>query len=196
MNPEWGTPVSGYHEHTGAFWAGPLAGCLYLVSQRSDGIYPTPNKGVLLIPDYIDFGTGQRMLNTSERGRVGTGEDILIAGFVVSGSLPKMMLVRGVGPTLARYGVTDFLADPVLKVYRATDTGAVLVGSNDDWGSGDSPTEISAAAKKVGAFTLVSRSKDAAILFSWLEPGVYTVQVSSGDGTNGVALAEVYEVGN
>ena len=81
-----------------------------------------------------------------------------------------MMLIRGVGPGLAQYGVTDFLPDPELKVYRTTEAGPVLVGSNDKWGSGDS-AEVGIVTGEVGAFPLDSGSLDAAILFSWLEPG-------------------------
>lgn len=195
-NQEWGTPWTGYHEHTGAFWDGPFAGCLYMVSQRTDGVYPTPNAGVLLVPDYVDLGAPQKMLNVSERGRVGTGEDILIAGFVVSGETPRTILVRAIGPALEQYGVTDFLEDPELEVYRTADPEPILVGSNDNWGDSVHLRDTAAMALEAGAFALETDSRDAAMLFSWLEPGVYTVQVSGVGNTTGVALAEVYQIGN
>lgn len=181
-----------YHENLGAFWSGPFAGCLIMSNRGPSNL----DSGLLLVPDYVDLGAPQKMLNVSERGRVGVGDDVLIAGFVVSGNLPKMMLVRGVGPGLADYGVTDFLVDPILEVYRATDAGPVLVGSNDNWGTDDGITEIQTATTQVGAFPLAMESKDAAIVFSWLEPGAYTVKVLGADETTGVALAEVYEIGN
>ncbi|HND60968.1 MAG TPA: immunoglobulin domain-containing protein [Opitutaceae bacterium] len=129
----------------------------------------------------------QKVINISTRGEVGTGEKIMIAGFVVSGNAPKRVLIRAVGPTLGGYGVTGTLADPLLKLYQ----GETVIASNDDWGTIGSAA--SDAAALVGAFPLNSGSKDAALLLT-LAPGVYSAQVSGVGGTTGVALIEVYEV--
>jgi hypothetical protein len=78
----------------------------------------------------------------------------------------------------------------VLKLY----SGRTVLSSNDDWSA--SPAEaaiVAAAAHKVGAFDLPSGSKDAA-LFLTLPPGVYTIEVSGKNNTEGVALLEIYEV--
>ncbi len=128
----------------------------------------------------------QRLIDIATRGEVGTGENILIGGFVIAGNAPKRVLVRGVGPTLATQGVAAPLADPVLKVFA----GSTIVAENNDWGS---DAAITAAETAVGAFHLASGSKDAALLLT-LKPGLYTVHVAGANNTTGVALVEIYEV--
>jgi hypothetical protein len=186
-----------YEDYTGVFWKGPMAGCLYLSStsfRAGSGSNLDEVSTVLLIPDETDHGirAPQKFLNVSERGMVGTGDDVLITGFVVSGESPRTVLVRAIGPGLAQFGVTDYLTDPVLKVFR----DGVEVGSNENWGESLNREVIAEMSQKAGAFALESDSNDAAILFSWLEPGAYTVHVSGAEGTSGVALAEVYQIGD
>jgi hypothetical protein len=117
---------------------------------------------------------------------VGTGGDILIAGFTISGTEPKRILVRGVGPTLATLGVTGTLADPKLELIRQGTT--TPMASSDDW----DPT-LAPVFSAVGAFALTPGSKDAALLVT-LPPGGYTAQISGVGNTTGVAIVEVYEV--
>lgn len=128
-----------------------------------------------------------RLINLSARAQVGTGTNILIAGFVISGNVPKQLLIRGVGPKLTEFGVGGTLANPKLEVYNRDE---VIVASNDDW----SPTaELVSASNQVGAFALNQGSRDAALLVR-LPPGSYTAVVSGVNSTTGVALVEVYEV--
>jgi hypothetical protein len=142
--------------------------------------------GVVLVEAY-DTGTtsSPRLVNVSARNRVGTGDDILIAGFNIAGTGTKQLLIRAVGPKLATFGVPGVLNDPKLEVYSGA--GAKL-SENDTW----SPTLVS-AFDSVGAFQLDAGSRDAALLTS-LAPGSYTVQVSGADGGTGEALIEIYEV--
>lgn len=131
--------------------------------------------------------TAARLTNLSARTQVGTGDDILVVGFVVSGTAPKTLLLRGVGPGLGSFGVGGVLADPQLKLFNdARD----LVNSNDDWGGGSA---LATAFTQTGAFGLSPASKDA-VLLSTLPPGAYTVQISGTNGTRGIALVEVYEL--
>jgi hypothetical protein len=139
-----------------------------------------------------------QLINLSTRGFVGTGTGVLVAGFVVDGDQPKRVLVRGVGPALAGFGVASPLADATLKVYR----GDTLVAQNDDWAVGQpvaggpapaSGGEISAAAAAAGAFTLAAGGKDAAVLLT-LQPGLYSAVVSGAGTTTGAGLVEVYEL--
>lgn len=134
------------------------------------------------------FGaTTPRLVNVSARAVSGTGADVLIAGFVVAGTGSKTVLIRGIGPTLGAFGVTDVLADPKLELFNAN---AVKVQENDNWGGTGA---LTAAFSSVGAFALQAGSRDAALLAT-LPPGSYTAQVSGVGGTGGVALVEVYEV--
>jgi len=128
-----------------------------------------------------------RLSNLSVRAFAGSGNESLILGFVSEGSLSQSLLVRAVGPGLAPFGVSGRASDPKFSIR----SGDQNVGENDDWG-GD--LLLSETFSQVGAFSLRSDSKDAAILRS-LVPGGYTAHVSSGDSTKGVVLAEIYDVG-
>jgi hypothetical protein len=129
--------------------------------------------------------TTPRLINVSARTQVGTGNDILIAGFVIGGSTTKTVLIRAVGPTLTDYGVTGVLANPRLELYA----GSTKLNENDDWGGA---TSLVTAAASVGAFPLPATSKDSVLLVT-LPPGAYTAQVSGVNNTTGVGLIEVYE---
>jgi hypothetical protein len=133
----------------------------------------------------------QRLINISTRGEAGAGENVLIGGFIITGNAPKTVLVRGVGPGLAAFGVGGTLADPRLRVYGPSG----LVAENDNWSTvAAEATATAAAGTQTGAFALVSGSKDAAVILT-LNPGAYTAQVSAADGTStGVALVEIYEL--
>jgi hypothetical protein len=146
--------------------------------------------GVGLIEIYDTGGNPYAsLINVSARMEVTGGSGALIAGLVIGGNGPKAVLIRGVGPTLSEFGVTGVLADPVITVF----SGSTVVASNSSWGSGASTAaQITTASAGVGAFPLPSGSKDAALLLT-LNPGAYTVVVSSASSANGVALIEVYD---
>ncbi|MEY4090406.1 MAG: hypothetical protein RJB55_2677 [Verrucomicrobiota bacterium] len=144
--------------------------------------------GIALAELYDTDPAGRaRLVNVSARAQVGTGAGILIAGFTISGNVPRRVLIRGVGPGLAPFGVTGTLVNPALAIYRGTS----VVAENDDWGGGE---ELAATFRSVGAFTLSSTtSRDSALLVT-LAPGSYTAQLTGVNNTTGVALIEVYEV--
>lgn len=151
----------------------------------------TGSPGVALIEVYDASGSGgaNRLVNLSTRGRVGTDGAIMIPGFVVSETSPRLVLIRGVGPSLVNYGVTDFLADPVISVYA----GTTLVAQSVDWGTAANAAEISSESARVGAFALDAGSADDALLIT-LPPGTYTVHLAGSGGGTGIALCEVYAV--
>jgi hypothetical protein len=132
---------------------------------------------------------GAKVVNLSARGPVGRGDDILIVGFVINGSTPKKVLIRGVGPALTALGVTGALGDPKLQLFK----GSTVINENDNWSSGADANEVVLAATSSGALGLTLGSKDAAILVS-LAPGVYSAHVRGVGDTTGVALVEVYDV--
>jgi hypothetical protein len=125
-----------------------------------------------------------RLVNLSARGRVGTGGDILVAGFTVGGTGPKQLLLRAIGPKLSAFGVTGALVDPQLELYM----GDTKISENDNW-----PRSLEPTFDAVKAFMLDANSRDAALLVS-LSPGSYTVQVRGADGGIGEAMIEIYEV--
>jgi sugar lactone lactonase YvrE len=142
--------------------------------------------GVVLVEAY-DVGTGStpRLVNVSARNRVGTGDDILIAGFTVGGTGTMRLLVRAVGPKLTTFGVGDVLVDPKLEIYNSS---GVKLTENDNWAA-----TLAATFTAVGAFPLDPASRDAALLAD-LPVGSYTAQVSGIGGGVGEALVEIYEV--
>ena len=147
--------------------------------------------GVALVEAYDAGGTGAaRLRNVSARSRVGTGGDILIAGFVVVEGR-QTLLIRGPGPTLgaAPFNVPGVLADPQLRIFR----GSTVVAENDDWSKASNAAQIASVAAQVGAFALQADGRDPAMVVT-LPPGAYTAQISGVGATTGVALIEVYEV--
>ena len=149
--------------------------------------------GVSLVEVY-DATTGpipaaQRIINISTRTAVGAGDAMLIGGFVISGTVPKRVLIRGVGPALAQFGVTGVLARPQLVLFK----GGQVLAQNSGWSTSPDAAAIAAASAQTGAFVFVGGSQDAALIVS-LDPGPYTAQVSGIGGTNGIALVEIYEV--
>ena len=151
------------------------------------------DSGVALAEVYDDTQPGARtpttprLVNISARVQVGTGGNILIAGFVIGGSTSKTVLIRASGPALIEFGVLGTLPDPMLQLY----SGGTVVAASDGWGGNP---QIASAAASVGAFAWSNpASNDSAILVT-LPPGAYTAQVAGASGDSGVALAEVYEV--
>ncbi|HEY0946869.1 MAG TPA: immunoglobulin domain-containing protein, partial [Opitutaceae bacterium] len=133
-----------------------------------------------------------RLSNLSIRARSGAGDRLLIAGFVVEGSISKPMLVRGVGPTLVNYGVTDPLVDPVMTLYCNVGGEQQPQASNDNWGASNNATEIAAAAARLYASELGRDSLDA-VLLPTLSGGVYSALVPGKNDSEGIALAEVFD---
>lgn len=137
-----------------------------------------------------------RLINLSTRAFVGTGQDILIPGVVLGtdASTPpntlRLVLIRAVGPGLAEFNVSDFLARPRIRVLSP---GGVVIAENTGWqGAGDREALL-AATQRAGAFPLQANRADSALLVS-LSALPYTIQVSGADGGTGIALVEVYEV--
>ncbi len=132
-----------------------------------------------------------RLVNVSARTRVGTGGEILIAGFTIGGAGTKTIMVRAIGPSLTQFGVPGALSNPKLELF--TSGGASAISSNDDWGAATNAVQVASVAAQVGAFALALESRDAVLLLT-LQPGSYTAQVSGANNTTGAALVEVYEV--
>jgi hypothetical protein len=135
------------------------------------------------------------LINVATRAFVGTGDDVMIGGFVVQGAQPKRMLIRAAGPALRPFGVEDALADPVLRVFSS----GVVAAENDNWAQPMGPgnpalaAEIASASAQVGAFSFPGGSADSAVVVT-LPPGAYSAVVEGGRGTTGQGLVEAYEV--
>jgi probable HAF family extracellular repeat protein len=128
----------------------------------------------------VDTDYSPAVVNISTRGPVGTGDDVMIAGFIIRGDRERRVLIRGIGPSLAGSNVPNPLMDPMLEIHDLN--GQIAV--NDDWRS-DQETEIRAAGFAPGD------EREAAVILS-LWPGNYTAIVRGKGNTGGNALVEVY----
>jgi len=139
-----------------------------------------------------------QLVNVSIRTKLEVNQTIVL-GFVVSGTAPARILMRGIGPALARFGVTDSMANPKLVLTARPASGTVTV-TNTNWASPLIPLVSTDAVKQMrievqnAGFPLLIGERDAAILAD-LSPGAYTITVSANvAGEAGTVLAEVYNV--
>ena len=121
----------------------------------------------------------------STRMDVLTGDNVAIGGFIIGGSTPKTVVVRGRGPSLAGAGVAGVLANPLLQIVRSSDQ--TVIATNDDWQDAANAADIVAAGFAPGD------AHESAVMMT-LDPGAYTAIVSGVGGTTGVAIVEIFEV--
>jgi N-acetylmuramoyl-L-alanine amidase len=149
----------------------------------------TGTAGGTVLAEVYDAGSGSaaRLIGLAARNRVGTGSDVLIAGFYLSGTGTRRVLIRGIGPALALppFNLPGVLANPRIEVRD----GAGKIAENDDW----NPT-LEGVFAQVGAFPLTPGSRDAAVVVTLTAGISYTVQVAGADGGVGEGIVEIYEL--
>jgi hypothetical protein len=138
--------------------------------------------GVGLVEVY-ELDSTSRLLNISTRGFVGGGDNVLIAGLVLSGTDNGTICFRALGPSLAAFGVQGAIADPRLDLFNAQGT---RVGANNNWKDSQQT-----AIQSVGLAP--ANDTESALLID-LAPGNYTAIVSGISGATGVALVEAYHL--
>jgi hypothetical protein len=152
--------------------------------------------GVALVEAYdLSPEANSTLGNISTRSFVQTGDNVLIGGFIVQGTQPKRVIVRGIGPELAAppFNIPNALANPTLELHNAT---GALIASNDNWQltiiggiiTSDHSVEIRQSGHAPG------NPLESAIIAD-LPPGNYTAIVRGMNNTTGVALVEVYDLG-
>ena len=115
--------------------------------------------------------------------RVQTGDNVGVGGFIITGSGPKHVIIRAIGPSLTRYGIVDVLADPVLELHGP---GAFATITNDDWRD--------TQEAEIAATGLPPTNDFESAIVATLVPGAYTAVVKGKNSTSGVALIEVYDL--
>jgi alpha-tubulin suppressor-like RCC1 family protein len=123
------------------------------------------------------------LINISTRGKVLTGDDVMISGFIIQGTQPQTVVVRARGPSLTSQGVSGALGDPTLQIY----SGQTRIAENSNWQSGSGSLALS-------TFGLVPPHPLEAAVVMTLDPGAYTAIVSGVGGTTGVAIVEVFSI--
>src|SRR5205085_10702073 len=132
-----------------------------------------------------DQPADSQLANISTRGFVLTDNNVMIGGFILGGNSNTAIVVRGLGPSLAQFGLNPVLADPTLELHNSN--GAILV-SNDNW------TDDPAAAAQLVALGLApQRGQESALVVS-LPPGAFTAILAGKNGGTGIGLVEIYNV--
>jgi len=144
--------------------------------------------GVAVVEVYdLSQAETSKLANISTRALVSTGDDILIAGFVLGGSsMDDRIVVRGMGPSLAAAGLRNALADPILEL---RDLNGGLIVANNDWR--DNPV----SADEISAAGLAPVNNLEAAITAALTPGVYTALLRDRNNGTGVGVVEVYDRG-
>ena len=181
-----GVPIAGATNSTLVVHVTPdTVGSYTCIATNAEGS-STSSPATVSLAATPDIG---RLINISCRAQVGTGGNILIAGFVVGGqgtSGTESLLIRGSGPALVPFGVPGILPDPQLQLYN----GSSLLGTNDAWGGS---AAIANSSASVGAFAWNSLSSHDSALIESMPGGPYTAQITGQAGDTGVALVEVYD---
>jgi hypothetical protein len=141
--------------------------------------------GVAVAAVYEVSGKEIPLVNISTRGRVLTGNDVMIGGFVIQGSRSQDVAIVATGPSLAAYGIANPLANPTLTLIRSSDQA--VLATNDDWQSAANAAQIQSAG------FAPPNALESAILMT-LPPGAYTAIVQGVGGGTGVAVVGVYKV--
>jgi hypothetical protein len=131
---------------------------------------------------FLAIPTRNAVLNVSTRMQVQTGDNVLIGGFIVTGTETEKVVLRALGPSLGQAGVAGALQDTTLALHDGT--GAVIA-SNDDWRT--SEAEVSATGIPP------TNNRESAIV-AMLAPGAYTAVVRGKNDTTGVGLIEAYDL--
>ena len=124
------------------------------------------------------------LLNLSTRMRVLTGESVLISGFIITGTDPKRIALRAMGPSLANAALSGLLADPVLEL-RAADGS--IIATNDNW-------QTDAAASELTTKGVAPANDQEAATIQTLAPGAYTATVRGQNNSTGMGLIELYDL--
>ena len=122
------------------------------------------------------------LANISTRMRVGSGDNAMIGGFIVTGSEPKKVIIRGMGPSLGNAGVQGTLSDPFLELHQ----GASTIASNDNWQQAPNVDEIPNG--------FAPSDPRESVIVTTLPPGGYTAVLRGAQGQTGVGIVETYDL--
>jgi hypothetical protein len=130
-------------------------------------------------------GTDAQLANISTRGFVLSGNNVMIGGFILGGGTNTRVVVRGIGPSLAQFGLSPVVADPTLELHDGN--GALLI-VNDNWQ--DDP----ASASQLTANGLAPQNSLESGIFASLPPGAFTAVLAGKNSGTGIGLVEIYNL--
>jgi uncharacterized repeat protein (TIGR01451 family) len=126
--------------------------------------------------------TPAKALNLSTRLRTETGDRVMIGGFIITGQEPKNVVLRGLGPSLSKFGLTDLLLDPVLEL-RGSNGNLILL--NDNWKD--------TQRNQIEGTSFQPTDDREAVIVTTLPPAAYTVILTGKNGTTGIGAVEIYD---
>src|SRR6185437_11419879 len=156
--------------------------CIIEATQAGNSTYAPAGK---VDASFLVSTDPPRLGNISTRMGVLTGSNVMIGGFIIGGSTNKTVAITATGPSLAAFGISNFLANPTLQIVRSSDQ--TTVATNDDW-----QTDVNAGLLQASGFA-PSNAKEAGLYLN-LPPGAYTAIVSGVGGGTGVSVVGVFEV--
>jgi T5SS/PEP-CTERM-associated repeat protein len=174
--------ISGTPTTTGAFIVPINANNAAGSGQADLMIISDPSLGSVALPP-------SNLLNISTRLNVQTGDNVLIGGFIITGTDPKKVIIRGIGPSLANVGVQGFLADPILELHDASTT----LETNDDW---KTRSDGSSQQAEIEATTIPPTNDLESAIVRTLPANnaSYTAVVRGKDNTTGIGVVEAYDL--
>jgi hypothetical protein len=152
----------------------PVVGVVQMVASNAEG---TGTKPLVFVPP-----ASNPLFNISTRLQVGTGDDVLIGGFVISGTEPKRVVLRAIGGSLSNFNVPDVLANPTIDIFDKNGK----ISTDDDWADSQKDDLIAAGYAPTDGL-------ESAVLIV-LNPGAYTAIVRGNGNTTGVALVELFDL--
>jgi cytochrome c peroxidase len=159
----------------------------FLRTLSGTAVYTDPKYSNPFRPDgtisVIDAPPASQTVNLSSRMRVLTADKVAIAGFIVTGTVPKRVLIRALGPSLAQFGLSNLLADPMISLIGPAGFAPI---DNDNWQSSQR-AEIEASGLAPG------NALESAIIAT-LVPGNYTAVLNGTNSGTGTAILELYDL--
>ncbi len=153
-------------------------GVYTLMLSADDGVHAIAYDAVV-----VHVTKRDAMANISTRVAVAAGNSVAIGGFIIGGAERKQVIIRALGPSLVRNGVSGALADPKLQLF---DSKGMPIAANDNWRSRQESA--------IQQTKLAPKDDREAAIFATLRPGAYTAVVSGNNAGSGIALVEVYDL--
>jgi hypothetical protein len=146
-----------------------------------NGVNDEEGIGIVEVFELEDTGE-TRVINIATRGFIGTGDNVLIGGLIITGTGTKKLVIRAKGPSLSAQGVSGTIANPQMFLFLGPD----VIDNNDDWQSHARAAEVPDNLQPDDALE--------SVIFTELSPGAYTVIVQGVDGGTGIGIVEVFEI--
>jgi cytochrome c peroxidase len=159
----------------------------FLRTLSGTAVYSDPKYSNPFRPDgtitVIDAPPSSQTVNLSSRMQVLTADKVAIAGFIITGTVPKRVLIRALGPSLAQFGLSNLLADPAISLIGPPGFAEI---DNDNWQSSQQ-AEIQASG-------LAPASNLESAIIATLTPGTYTAVLEGTNGGTGISILELYDL--